>query len=137
MVERVWVHIPQPIKINDELKNQINEIVTKFIKKSEKLAKLTHKVKITRGRIYITYLYEVPLEHRARKIEPLINGKYEEFIFARITLFEEKLTHCTADWQRHNLKWYTVHEGTLEDCLKYIENDFGPFGYPFDYKVMN
>ncbi|MCF2139409.1 MAG: hypothetical protein K9W44_05070 [Candidatus Lokiarchaeota archaeon] len=77
------------------------------------------------------------LEHRARKIEPLINGKYEEFIFARITLFEEKLTHCTADWQRHNLKWYTVHEGTLEDCLKYIENDFGPFGYPFDYKVMN
>ena len=137
MVKRVWAPKRQSIKVNAKEKDQLLAKVSKFIYTTEKLAKLIYHIKIYRGRIYLTYLHEIQPQYRSHKVNPLIEGKYEEYNFARITLFDINGTQCTADWQRHNLKWHTVHEGSLKECLTYIEEDFDAFSYPLNYKVMN
>ena len=60
-------------------------------------------------------------------IKPLIDGKYLELTYARITLYDSEGTDCTLDWQRHNNQWMTLANGTLEECLYHMEQDEGWF----------
>ena len=72
-------------------------------------------------RIYLYELVEQTISEGAVLIKPLIDDKYLEFPYARLTLRNVKGTVCSADWQRHNDQWITLHEGTLEECLHYVE----------------
>ena len=56
-------------------------------------------------------------------IKPLIDGKYLEFPYARITMNDTKGNNCSADWQRHNNQWIELFTGTLKECLNNIEDD--------------
>ena len=75
------------------------------------------------NRIYLYELVEQFQPEGARFIKPLIDGKYCEFPYARLTLNDLNGESCTADWQRHNDQWMTLHAGTLAECLHAIEND--------------
>ena len=43
------------------------------------------------------------------------------FIYARITIYSEKLSNCTLDWQRYNNEWISLYSGTLEECLNKLD----------------
>ena len=77
-------------------------------------------------RANLVYLYELVeqfLPEGAIFMKPLIDGKYLELPYARITLHDTHGDSCAVDWQRHNNQWITLHTGTLEECLGYIEED--------------
>ena len=79
------------------------------------------------NRIYLYNLVEPIRTEGVIFTEPLIDDKYFEFPYARITLLNSDATSCTADWQRYNDQWISLYEGTLDECLKDIENDNGWF----------
>ncbi len=123
---KVWVKIPpKPIKLDPRDKILIMNDVKKFISNSKKLSNRINRIDIRGGRIYLYYLYK-PFrwnDPKAIFIKPLIDGKYNEIIFARITLYDKKGIDCTADWQRHNGQWITLINGSLKECLDYIDDD--------------
>jgi hypothetical protein len=53
----------------------------------------------------------------------LIDGKYLEFLLARITVYDQNGSECTADWLRHTGQWHVLNKGTIEECLKFIEDN--------------
>jgi len=122
---KVWTYIPRPIKLRPEEKGTFLKEAKEFIAKSQKIAKGFRKIKFHGGRIYIYHLYEYSLwnDPNVKFIKPLIDGRYIEVIFARITIYDKKGLKCTADWQRHNEQWITLSEGTLNECLQFIEAD--------------
>jgi hypothetical protein len=75
------------------------------------------------NRIYLYELVEQFKIEGAIYIKPLIEDKYMEFPYARITLNDAHGSNCSADWQRHNDQWMTLHTGTVAECLDHIEND--------------
>ena len=99
------------------------------IAQSKKLSRVIHRIDIKNGCIYFYELYK-PMGWNDPKsifIKPLINGKYNESIFARITLHDKKGVNCTADWQRHTGQWIEMHQGTLSECLNFIISGRGSF----------
>jgi hypothetical protein len=56
-------------------------------------------------------------------IKPLIEDKYLELPYARITMNDFEGSNCTADWQRHNNQWFSLYTRTLTECLNEIEKD--------------
>lgn len=126
MSKYAWVYSPQPAKLTEIDKARLLKQVDTFIAASEKLAKTVHRTTIRGGRIYLYNLYEpwIPEEGSGVYLtKPLIDGKYFEDTYARITVYDKKGEQCTVDWQRHNNQWITLHEGSLEMCLRAIEND--------------
>jgi hypothetical protein len=77
------------------------------------------------GRVYLYHLVEQFGWDNPKTIFriPLIEGKYAEFPFTRITIYDLEGKECTADWQRHTGQWISLHEGTLEECLKHSEHE--------------
>jgi hypothetical protein len=127
---KVWVKMPpKPAKLGSREKAIILEDVNDFITNSQKLSKRINRIKVQGGRIYFYFLYKPMLwnDPNAIFIKPLIDGKYNESIFARITLYDKKGMDCTADWQRHTGQWITLTKGTLKECLYYIDEDNGFF----------
>ena len=57
----------------------------------------------------------------------MIDGKYAEFPYARITALKNK--EFTVDWQRHTGQWVQLaEENSLIEALKFmalIKNDIG------------
>lgn len=56
-------------------------------------------------------------------IKPLIDGKYAEFLMARITLYDTQGNACEVDYQRHTGQWMSLHEGDVANCLTFIEEN--------------
>ncbi|WP_161798321.1 hypothetical protein [Aneurinibacillus tyrosinisolvens] len=44
-------------------------------------------------------------------------------LMGRITLYDKAWNKCTADWQRHNEKWISAYEGTIDECLRFVEEN--------------
>lgn len=126
MAKYTWVYSPQPAKLTETDKARLLKQVDAFVAASEKVSKIINRTAIRGGRIYFYHLYEpwIPEEGSGvYLIKPLIDGKYFEDNYARITVYDKKGEQCTVDWQRHNNQWITLHEGSLELCLQAIEND--------------
>jgi hypothetical protein len=80
-------------------------------------------VEIRGNRIYLHELVEQFKPEGAVYTKPLIDDKYLEFPYARITMQDAQGNNCTVDYQRHNNQWMTLYVGTLTECLNNIEND--------------
>ena len=115
--------IPTPKKLTDYEKSDLKEKVQEFVQKSEKLSK-----KVNRFEIFELHSYALPDgwdDPEAKFIVPLIDGKYAEFPYARITVFTNE--RFSLGWQRHNGQWIELFEDTLLGCLDYIDKDNAHF----------
>jgi hypothetical protein len=123
----IWVQVKKPITLKQDEKAKIERFVADFIEKTAKLKKNLSRILIRGGRIYVYKLYE-PVPPGVEGVEftrPLIDGKYLEFPYFRITIYNRNHTECTLDFQRHNDQWMTIDKGTLEECLiKAEESDW-------------
>ena len=126
--QKVWVYKTQAPKFTTSEKAQILTKVKAKIEEFPKLSKKVSRVDIRSNRIYLYELVEQFKPEGAIFIKPLIDDKYIEFPYARITLNDTQYNNCSADWQRHNNQWITLYTGTLSECLNNIENDTGWFG---------
>lgn len=126
---KVWTYTPKPVKLDPEEKTVFLNRAKEAIAQSEKLSRVIHRIDIKNGCIYLYELYK-PMGWNDPKsifIKPLIDGKYNESIFARITLHDKKGANCTADWQRYTGQWIEMHQGTLSECLNFIISGRGSF----------
>ena len=123
MTKKVWMYSPNPKKLNDSEKLHLKSKVQEFVQNSEKLSKTVNRVEIRGGRIYLYHLVEQFGwdDPSSKFIIPLIDGKYAEFPYARITVIQKGI--CSLGWQRHNRQWIELFEDTLMGCLEYIEKD--------------
>ncbi len=109
----------KPKKLDRYQKMKISDEVKVFVKKSEKLSKSVNRIDVKAGRVYLYHLFEQFgwSDPDAKFIKPLIDGKYLEFPYARITIYNNE---CTLDWQRHNNQWMSLFTGTLQECLNFM-----------------
>jgi hypothetical protein len=121
--QKVWVYKSQPPKFKPLEKEQILEKVTLTMKNMSKLSQKISRVDMRANRIYMYEMVEQIKPEGAEFIRSLIDGKYLEFPYARITLNDSQGEKSTADWQRHNNQWIQLFEGTLLECLTHIEKD--------------
>jgi hypothetical protein len=115
----VWVQIKRPITLKQNEKAETKRFVTDFIGKTVKIKEKLSRIVIRSGRVYVYKLFEpTPIEMEGVVFtQPLIDEKYLEFPYLRITLYNRDYTDCTLDLQRHNDQWMTIDKGTLEECL--------------------
>jgi hypothetical protein len=119
MKQNVWIKgNPKPQKL-DNLKKMIKEVES-FIENSQKLSKSINRLELRAGRVYFFQLVEQFgwNDPNNQFIIPLIDGRYAEFKYARITIYPNE---CTLDWQRHNNQWMTIFSGTFTECLQYMD----------------
>ncbi|MCK4406517.1 MAG: hypothetical protein KAV44_02455 [Bacteroidales bacterium] len=116
----------KPKKLDRYQKVKISGEVERFIKKSEKLSKSVNRIAVKSGRVYLYHLVEQFGwdDPESKFIKPLIDGKYAEFPYARITIYDNEYS---LDWQRHNDKWATVFTGSLQECLQFMDETGGWF----------
>jgi hypothetical protein len=117
----VWTGKRTPVKLSDWDKKMLKEKVEAEIEKTSKIKGAISRIAIKAGRIYLFTLYEPSITEGVIFTVPLIDGKYLELIFARITLYDKTYKTCTLDWQRYNNEWMTIDEGSLEDCIRIAE----------------
>ncbi|HAB51965.1 MAG TPA: hypothetical protein DCE80_07325 [Ignavibacteriales bacterium] len=128
MSRGIWVYNPSPAKLNNYEKAALKEKVQDFIKKSEKLSKAVNRVEVKAGRIYLYQLVEQSSwdDPDAKWLKPLIDGKYLEFPYARITVLINK--KFSVDWQRHTGQWVQLaEEDSLIEALKFIDDESAYF----------
>lgn len=127
MAKKVWMYHPPPKKLNDTEKSILKSKVMEFIRTSKKLSKIINRVDIRAGRIYLYHLVEQQGwdDPDSQFIIPLVDGKYAEFPYARITVFNSG--NFSLGWQRHTGQWIEFFEDTLVGCLKYIDEDNAHF----------
>ena len=119
----VWVKVRKPIKISQLEKNFLKKKIEAEIAKTIKVRQAVSRIEIRAGRVYLYKLYEqIRLEGVIYTI-PLIDGKYIEFPYARITIYNSAYRDCSLDWLRHNDQWMTLDEGSLEECIQKIEQN--------------
>ena len=125
MMKKTWVYSPKPAQLDRFTKDVLKEKVQKFIDSSKPLSQKVNRIEVRAGRIYIYYLVEpfIPKGQKVRWIKPLIEGKYLEFPLGRITLYDKRGDRCTSDRQRHTGQWISLHRGSLNECLKFIQDD--------------
>jgi len=121
--QKVWIYKPQAPKFSANDKELIISKVRAMIDTMPKLSQKVSRVDMRGNRIYLYELVEQINPHGAEFIKPLIDGKYLEFPYARITLHDKNGNSGTADWQRHNNQWVTLFEGTYMECITNIEDD--------------
>jgi hypothetical protein len=125
--KRLWVYAPETIKLSIFEKQEIISKIKKNIEILPKLAEKISRLEIRGNRIYFYELVEQNITEGAIYTKPLIDDKYFEFIYSRITLNDKSCSNCTVDCQRHNNAWFSLFSGNLENCLNYIESDDGWF----------
>lgn len=81
---------------NETILRRVNE----FINTNDILKKAAKRVDIRAGRVYLYYLVEQFEWDNLDRIfiEPLIDEKYAEFPYARITIFDSCYSNCSTDW---------------------------------------
>ncbi|PIV59462.1 MAG: hypothetical protein COS14_05865, partial [Bacteroidetes bacterium CG02_land_8_20_14_3_00_31_25] len=80
------------------------------------------------GRIYLHQLVEQFgwNDPDAKWLKPLIDRKYLELPYARITVLINK--KFSVDWQRHTGQWVQLaEEDSLIEALKFIDNESAYF----------
>ena len=117
----VWVYDPKPVKLDDWDKKRVTRIVQEEIEKTTIMKQHVSRINVSRGRVYLYYLYEPQIIEGIIFTKPLIDGKYLEITLARFTIYDKNLQKCTFDWQRHNDQWMTLGEGTLVECIHQAE----------------
>ena len=127
--KRNYVWVQQTIKpsFDADAKSKILKQTQETIDKSDKLKQRVSRIAMRGNRIYLYELVEQFISNKAIITEPLIDGKYLEYPYARITINDLEASKCTADWQRHNNQWISLYEGTLTECLMDIEKDMAWF----------
>lgn len=118
-----WAFTPQPTKL---VKNEKEEIIRKinyYVDTANKLKEKVSRVEVKAGRVYFYELVEQFIPEGCIVLKPLIDGKYLEMPFGRLTLYDPKGEKCTADWQRHNNQWISMYEGNMEDCMNHINQE--------------
>jgi hypothetical protein len=118
-MRKIWVKTPGPLKLTAEEKTVLLERVRSFVVDSKNLAPVTYRIDLENGRVFLYFLHQ-PATFTSPNVyypEPL-----KEVCFARITLFNSEGSECAAEWQRQEGQWVTAAEGTLEVCLKSIED---------------
>ena len=128
MRNKVWVYNPKPAKLNDYKKAALKEDVQDFIKKSEKLYKAVNRVEVKADRIYLHQLVEQFgwNDPDAKWLKPLIDRKYLELPYARITVLINK--KFSVDWKRHTGQWVQLaEENSLIEALKFIDDESAYF----------
>jgi hypothetical protein len=113
----VWVKVKKVIKIHPNDKREILRIVTDALEHSPNAKKNLSRIVIRAGRVYVYKLYEPFQTEGTVFTEPLIDGKYFEYPWLRISIYDRTFRDCTLDWQRDNGEWMTIDQGTLEDCI--------------------
>ena len=119
--DMVWVRVKKPAKISEREKESLMKRIKDEIAKTTKLRKAVSRIEIKAGRVYLYHLYEPTITKGAIFTVPLIDGKYLEFPYARITMYFPLYQDCSLDWLRHNNKWMTLAEGSLEECIQQAE----------------
>jgi len=120
MKKHIWVKGPKrPVKLDSRKKDSIINEVESFIENSDKLSNRVSHFEIRAGRVYFYHLVEQFgwNDPNLRFTVPLIDKKYIEFLYGRITIF---IDECSLDWQRHNNKWVSVFTGTFAECLHFM-----------------
>ena len=127
--DMVWVYTgKKPIKKMSEWERaSLMKRVEAAIATTTKVKEKVSRIQIKSGRIYLFYLYEPTIVEGVQLTVPLIDGKYFELSYARITLYNNKYSDCSLDWQRHNKEWMTLGEGSLEECIQKMEQGDGWF----------
>jgi hypothetical protein len=120
-----WLNKPKPAKLSASDKTRLEAVVNPFIAASPELSEIVHRIEIKAGRIYLYRLHEQFGWDNpdVQFIKPLIDGKYAEFLMARITLYDTLGNTCEADYQRHTGQWMNLYEGNITDCLTFIEEN--------------
>lgn len=126
MTKGTWTYVQKPESFSKEEKQSLTERIKNYVEESTLLKERVSRLEIKAGRVYFYYYEEISQTH-GTLTKPLIDGKYLEFPFARITIYDKKSEQCSADYQRHNGKWFTLMEGTIGECLNYIEDNMGHF----------
>jgi hypothetical protein len=119
----IWVLQPQSPKFSANEKAKMLAKVKDLIHQLPKVSKKVSRLEMRANRIYLYELVEQSNTDAALFTKPLIDGKYLEYPYARITLQDTHGNNCTVDWQRHNNQWMTLHAGNLAECMKNIETD--------------
>ncbi len=118
-MRKIWVKSPGLVKLTADMKAALLERVRDFVVASKNLAPVTYRIDLENGRVFLYFLYQ-PATFTSPNVaypEPL-----KEVCFARITLFNAEGSECAAEWQRQEGQWVTAAEGSLETCLKSIED---------------
>ena len=123
--KRQYVWVQKPIKpvFDASSKEKLLQKTQQFVNNMEKLRQKVSRISMRGNRIYLYQLVEQCNPKGAVFIKPLIDDKYIEYPYARITLLNVEATKCTADWQRHNDQWMSIYQGTFDECLSEIEGD--------------
>jgi hypothetical protein len=119
--------VKKPITFKRDEKTQVEWFVADFVEKTVKLKENLSRIVVRAGRVYIYKLFEPAITEAEGVVftKPLIDGKYLEFLYLPITLYNRNYTDCSLDFQRHTGQWMTIDNGTLEECLmKAEENDW-------------
>ena len=122
---RKYIRVQKPVrpKFDDIAKRGFLRQTQKKIDSSKKLKQKVSRIAMKGNRVYLYQLVEQFQPEGKVYLTPLIDGKYLEFPFARITINDARAEYCTADWQRHNERWISLFEGTFQVCLKEIDDD--------------
>jgi len=117
----IWGKVQNPIKITQDEKFFLLKKIESIIAKTTKIREAVSRIEIRAGRVYLYHLYEQIRAEGVTYTAPLIDGKYLEFPYARITIYDKYYRRCSLDWHRHNNQWMTLHEGSLEECIQKAE----------------
>ncbi len=118
-MRKIWVKAPGPLKLTAEEKTAILERVQNLIIASNALAPVIYRIDLENGRVFLYFLHQPATFTSPSVTYP---ESLKEVCFARITLFNAEGSECAAEWQRQEGQWVTAMEGSLEDCLKSIED---------------
>ena len=117
----VWVKVKEPIKISKSEKESLIKRIEAEIAKTTKIRQAVSRIEIRAGRVYLYHLCEQMMTEGVIFTVPLIDGKYIEFPYARITIYNPAYSNCSLDWQSSDNKWMTLAEGSLEECIQKVE----------------
>ena len=120
---KMWVFKPSPPRFSATEKEKTIAKAKELIAMHPKTIENVSRVEMRSNRIYLYELVEQFNKEGAVFTKPLINGKYLEYPYARITLLDSQGESCTTDFQRHNNQWMTIYSGTLTECITNIQND--------------
>lgn len=126
MANGFWVRVEQPEKFLKKDKEILKDTINCYFDNHKNLKERAKKVEIKAGRVYLYEYFEVDA-NSGTIIKPLIEGKYLEMPFARITIYDKQYEKCSAEYQQYNGKWFTILEGSLNNCIKYIAENEGTF----------
>jgi hypothetical protein len=123
-----WIFVHKPEKFTKYEREITLDKVNKCIEELEELKSKVKRTDMKAGRVYLYHYVEPFISGYGTLIKPLIDGKYLEFPFVRITFYDTEGVNCSAEYQRHTSKWITLKEGTLNECILYI-NENGEYFY--------